>query len=367
MNSNVPVTIAPQNIQAIMVGAGDGFGQIKYVKDGISDAIDEDSIVYTSGTGAIFKSGVPIGKLKTLENGSNSDFNVEFYSDFSQLKYVFAEIVSKNQINKSDNLDIKKINPIEDKIKILEEEVEIIEDSNTKFKEENDYLKTKIMKRFFLNAALALALVGTTVACKGDKKNETEAGEAQTEVAASEAAAKYKVDTAASSLMWMGSKPTGKHNGTVAIESGVLNVENGTIQSGTFIIDMTTIESTDLEGDMKNNLDAHLRGTVEGKEGDFFNVQKYPNAAFSVTGVTEKDGKTYVQGNLQIKEKKNNIEFPVTTTMNGDTMTLESEPFTIDRTKWDVNYGSKSVFDNLGDKWVSDDMEITVKLVANKA
>ena len=48
-------------------------------------------------------------------------------------------------------------------------------------------------------------------------------------------------------------------------------------------------------------------------------------------------------------------------------MTLESEPFTIDRTKWDVNYGSKSVFDNLGDKWVSDDMEITVKLVANKA
>ncbi len=223
------------------------------------------------------------------------------------------------------------------------------------------------MKRFFLNAALALALVGTAVACKGDKKNETEAGEAQTEVAASEAAAKYKVDTAASSLMWMGSKPTGKHYGTVAIESGVLNVENGAIQSGTFIIDMTTIESTDLEGDMKNNLDAHLRGTVEGKEGDFFNVQKYPNAAFSVTGVTEKDGKTYVQGNLQIKEKKNNIEFPVTTTMNGDTMTLESEPFTIDRTKWDVNYGSKSVFDNLGDKWVSDDMEITVKLVANKA
>ena len=158
LNSNIPATIAPENIQAIITGAGGNYGQIKYIKDGLSDKFTEKSIVYTSGTGAIFKSGVPIGKLKILENGSNSDFNVEFYSDFSQLKYVFAEIVSKNQINKSDNLDIKKINPIDDKIKILEEEVEIIEDSNTKFKEENDYLKTKINelnnKLFNLNSEI---------------------------------------------------------------------------------------------------------------------------------------------------------------------------------------------------------------------
>jgi len=158
LNSNIPATIAPENIQAIITGAGGNYGRIKYIKDGLSDKFTEKSIVYTSGTGAIFKSGVPIGKLKILENGSNSDFNVEFYSDFSQLKYVFAEIVSKNQINKSDNLDIKKINPIEDKIKILEEEVEIIEDSNTKFKEENDYLKTKINelnnKLFNLNSEI---------------------------------------------------------------------------------------------------------------------------------------------------------------------------------------------------------------------
>ena len=158
LNSNIPATIAPENIQAIITGAGGNYGRIKYIKDGLSDKFTEKSIVYTSGTGAIFKSGVPIGKLKILENGSNSDFNVEFYSDFSQLKYVFAEIVSKNQINKSDNLDIKKINPIDDKIKILEEEVEIIEDSNTKFKEENDYLKTKINelnnKLFNLNSEI---------------------------------------------------------------------------------------------------------------------------------------------------------------------------------------------------------------------
>ena len=65
LNSNVPVTIAPQNIQAIITGAGDNNGQIKYIKQGLSDQFSDESIVYTSGTGAIFKSGIPIGKLRS--------------------------------------------------------------------------------------------------------------------------------------------------------------------------------------------------------------------------------------------------------------------------------------------------------------
>ena len=144
LNSNVPSTIAPQNIQAIITGTGDNKGQIKYIKDGLSDKFTENSIVYTSGTGAIFKSGVPIGILKKTENETSSEFNVEFYSDFSQLKYVFAEIVTKNDIKKSNVSETENINPIDAKIKILEDEVEIIEDSNIKFKEENDLLKIKI-------------------------------------------------------------------------------------------------------------------------------------------------------------------------------------------------------------------------------
>ena len=64
LNSNVPVTIAPQNIQAIVTGAGD-YGQIKYIKSGLSENFVDDSIIYTSGTGDIFKSGVPIGKLES--------------------------------------------------------------------------------------------------------------------------------------------------------------------------------------------------------------------------------------------------------------------------------------------------------------
>ena len=144
LNSNVPVTVVPQNIQAIITGTGGNYGKIKYIKDGLSDEFTENSIVYTSGTGAIFKSGVPIGKLKIIKNEKEREFNVDFYSDFSQLKYVFAEVVSKKKIKNEDDSGANKSNPIDAKIKILEDEKEIIEDSNTKFKEENENLKIKI-------------------------------------------------------------------------------------------------------------------------------------------------------------------------------------------------------------------------------
>ena len=144
LNSNVPVTIAPQNIQAIITGSEDNVGKIKYIKEGLSDNFTEESIVYTSGTGAIFKSGVPIGKLKKLKDESKINFNVEFYSDFSQLKYVFAEVITKTEIENLDDTNSENTNPIDVKIKILEDEKEIIEDSNLKFKEENDLLKVKV-------------------------------------------------------------------------------------------------------------------------------------------------------------------------------------------------------------------------------
>ena len=147
LNSNVPVTIAPQNIQAIITGSGDNNAQIKYIKDGISDAFDEKGIVYTSGTGGIFKSGIPIGRVKVSENKQSKKFFVQFYSDFSQLKYVFAEITTTTEIIKADQdteKDMNNQNPMEAKLKILEDELKIIEQSNSKFKEENEDLKTQI-------------------------------------------------------------------------------------------------------------------------------------------------------------------------------------------------------------------------------
>ena len=157
LNSNVPVTIAPQNIQAIVTGTGENYGQIKYIKDGLSEDLVEESIVYTSGTGAIFKSGVPIGKLISDKINSSNRYNVEFYSDFTQLKYVFAETITQIEIPQAE----PDIVPIEDKseelaeakLKILEDELKIIEETNLKFIEENENLITEINK---LNSKISL-------------------------------------------------------------------------------------------------------------------------------------------------------------------------------------------------------------------
>ena len=115
----MPVTIAPQNIQAIITGSGDNNAQIKYIKSGISEEFTDESIVYTSGTGAIFKSGVPIGKLKKLKDQSKTNFIVEFYSDFSQLKYVFAEVITRTEIVNLNDKNSKTNNPTDVKIKNL--------------------------------------------------------------------------------------------------------------------------------------------------------------------------------------------------------------------------------------------------------
>ncbi len=147
LNSNIPVTIVPQNIQAIVTGSGENSGQIKYIKDTIIDNFTEESTVYTSGTGAIFKSGVPIGKLRIANDDKVKKYNIEFYSDFSQIKYVFAEVASKKEIKQSsssENEANKTTTPLNAKLKILEDEIKIIEESNLKLTEKNETLKNEI-------------------------------------------------------------------------------------------------------------------------------------------------------------------------------------------------------------------------------
>ena len=148
LNSNVPVTISPQNIQAIITGTGKNNGQIKYIKDGFFDQFSEQGIIYTSGTGAIFKSGIPVGKLEIIEDKSSTKYNVDFYSDFSQLKYVFADVVTKTELESStsggNTNENENIRPMEAKLKILEDELKIIEETNLKFMDENSSLKTNI-------------------------------------------------------------------------------------------------------------------------------------------------------------------------------------------------------------------------------
>jgi len=212
------------------------------------------------------------------------------------------------------------------------------------------------MKKNILNLFTILAIGIMVIGCK-KKAEEATTTEAEKVAEAQVNAAKYMADIEASTIEWQGFKPTGTHKGTINIETGALSMSGSTIESGTFLIDMSSIK--DSESNAK--LEGHL------KSPDFFDVEKYPSAAFEITGLEAKDGKSMLSGNLTLKDAKNNVTFPVTVSENGDTVTLSSEVFTIDRSKWNVQYGSKSFFDNLGDKFINDDIELKIMITAKKS
>ena len=189
------------------------------------------------------------------------------------------------------------------------------------------------MRKRIFNVFMIIAIAAIIVNCK-EKTKEANTSEAEAAAISESTTQKYVTDVTKSSIEWKGFKPTGTHYGTVNIDTGVFQVEGNAIQSGTFLIDMNSIVSLDLEeGKMKTNLENHLKGTVEGKENDFFNVTQFPTGAFEITGVNEEGGKTMLSGNLTLKGIKQNITFPVSVASEGDMLTMTSEPFTIDRTK----------------------------------
>lgn len=214
-----------------------------------------------------------------------------------------------------------------------------------------------------LCASLAL-----TVSCKKDNTENAETTEAVDAKEATAEAVKYNVNTEESVIDWTGSKPTGKHTGTIKISEGEFAVKNDSVESGKFTLDMNSITVTDLEtGNGKEDLEGHLKGLGKEETADhFFNVNKYPTGTFEITGITQEEGKTMVEGNLTLKETTKNIKFPATITVTPDAITVVSDSFKIDRTLWKVNYSSKSIFDNLGDKYVDDEIEIKVNVKATK-
>jgi polyisoprenoid-binding protein YceI len=223
------------------------------------------------------------------------------------------------------------------------------------------------MRTKFLKFSMILAIAIAFTSCK-DKAAEANTSDAEAAAVSESTSQKYTTNVGESKIEWKGFKPTGTHNGTIALESGIFKTDDGKLQSGTFLIDMTSITVTDLpSGDGKEDLESHLKGTVEGKENHFFDIAKFPSAAFEITSTESlAAGKTRLSGNLAIKGQKHNISFPVTISNEDDMMTIESEAFTIDRTKWGVNYGSKSVFDDLGDRFINDDIELKIIIKAKK-
>lgn len=168
--------------------------------------------------------------------------------------------------------------------------------------------------------------------------------------------ATYKVKTSDSKVLWKGYKVTGEHSGTVEIKSGDLQFSDGALSGGSFTIDMTSLKVTDLQGAMAGKLEGHL------KSPDFFGVENFPTAQLNITKVASRGtADSYkVTADLKIKETTKEIKFM--TTVSENTKTAKAK-ITIDRSDFNVRYGSGSFFDGLGDKTIYDEFDLEVMLV----
>lgn len=161
-----------------------------------------------------------------------------------------------------------------------------------------------------------------------------------------------EINTQTSKVTWKGYKVTGSHEGTIAIKSGSLEFKNETLTGGQFVIDMTTIGATDLQGGSKERLDGHL------KSDDFFAVATYPTASMTITNVKETAKNEYtVTGDVTIRDKTNPVTFTMTVKGNTATATMK-----IDRIKYGVEYRSASIMEGLKDKAIYDEFDLVAEL-----
>ena len=221
------------------------------------------------------------------------------------------------------------------------------------------------MKKLFF---LLIVLSGLFVACQSNTGNADAAkttDETEQAAAPEATAVAYTVNTESSVINWEGYKPGQYgHNGTMKLNGGTINVKDGVPQSGNFEINVASLESTDLAGnpDKKAKLEGHL------KAGDFFEVEKFPTGKFEMTGIEALEGNEAanytVKGNLTLKDVTKGIEIPANITIADGALNVTTPEFTINRTEWNVMYGS-GVIGTVKDKMIADDVKLTINLVAN--
>lgn len=162
-----------------------------------------------------------------------------------------------------------------------------------------------------------------------------------------------KIDVAKSLITWTGKKITGEHEGTIKFKEGELVFKDNKITGGNFVADMTTLNNTDQTGSSKAKLEGHL------KSDDFFGINNFKTAILTFKNITPKGNNTYtIIATLIIKGISNPVIFDLI--VKGKTATANLK---IDRTKYDIKYGSGSYFDDLGDKTIYDVFELKVDLV----
>lgn len=228
-----------------------------------------------------------------------------------------------------------------------------------------------------LNSLAILAVTAFLFSCanapEGQKAEATEAETPKNEIAGGD---EFKIDKESSTIEWLGTKPTGQHVGTIDIQSGNLILSNGELTGGSFTIDMNSIVNHDLEEEEWNTkLVNHL------KSDDFFSVDKFPTATFEITGVEKfkgieepkqepqgEEAPTHlITGNLTIKGITKSITFGALVETGNGIVRARTPQFKIDRTEWDVRYQSKKFFDDLKDKFIHDEIALTINVEATQS
>jgi polyisoprenoid-binding protein YceI len=173
----------------------------------------------------------------------------------------------------------------------------------------------------------------------------------------------YSINTGSTTIEWLGEKVTGEHKGMISAKKGDLHFDGDELTKVYIVMDMTSMTCTDIENAEYN---AKLIGHLESD--DFFSTANNPEATFTSTAVNlldAKTGKYEVTGNMIIKGKSHEQKFEVIAIKEGDKVSASAK-IVINRTDYNVKYGSKSFFEGLGDKVIYDDFTLTVKMVANK-
>ena len=155
----------------------------------------------------------------------------------------------------------------------------------------------------------------------------------------------------AATIEWKAYKIAYERWGTIQLKSGELHFEDDALTGGNFVVDMTTIQVTSLTGKKKASLEKHLNSN------DFFGTEEFPSAEMVITKIEPMaDGYT-VTGDFTIKGQTHPVIFPMT--VDGNTAVAKVK---IDRSKYNVRYGSDTFFDNLGDRVIYNEFDLNVSL-----
>jgi len=204
------------------------------------------------------------------------------------------------------------------------------------------------MKKLIIAAVAALSLVA--VAYKPATKE----------------AVSYKVNAEQSTFNWVAKKVTGEHMGLVKITAGTIETDGKNLTGGNFDIDMTSITCTDITGEWNSKLIGHLNSP------DFFAVDNFKTANLKIKSATEiKGAKTAannynVVADLTIKGITKEITFPAFVIIKKTGEVVANANFDIDRTAYDIKFGSKNFFEGLGDNVIDDKFSVKVRIVASK-